>query len=104
MDAIKNFWRIVGNGKEKFINDRSIQSEVGREMQIAVEEIVRAFPNSIKFQIKDVDWDGLKKFRNFIVHHYDNVVWRTMWETSQEKIKETEYACERILEILKDNK
>lgn len=102
--AIKHFWEIIALGKEKFLTDRSTQSEVSREMQIAVEELVRAFPNKIKFKIKDINWHKLKKFRNFLVHNYDNVVWRTMWKVSQEQIKEAEKACKRILEVLDEDK
>lgn len=104
-EAIKNFWRIIKTaGKEKFISDRDTQSSASREMQIAVEEIVRTIPDEIKVQIEDVDWRELKEFRNFIVHHYDDVEWDAMWETAQRKIKETEYACERVLEVLGEKK
>ena len=99
--SIKEFWRLIGYGKEKFINDVDTRSSARSQMQIAVEEMVRTIPDEIKSQIKDVDWHGLKKFRNFLVHNYDNVVWRIMWETSQKQIKETEKACEKVLEVLK---
>lgn len=98
--AIKYFWEIISLGKEKFLTDRNTQNDASREMQKAVEELVRNITREVKKEIKDVHWGNLRKFRNFIVHNYDNVEWETMWEFSQEKIKEAEYACKRILEVL----
>ena len=99
--SIKEFWEVIeGAGKEKFIIDKATQHIARGTMQIAVEELVRQIPNAIKIQIDDVNWADLKRFRNFLVHHYDNVIWRTMWDVSQQKIKETEHACDRVLEVL----
>lgn len=101
--AIKHFWEVIELGKEKFVTDRTTQNDARSEMQKAVEEIVRTIPEKIQLLTKkEIDWHGLRKFRNFLVHHYDNVMWDIMWETAQEKMKETEKACERVLEILRE--
>lgn len=100
LDFIKEYKEGISIEKDAWINDKIMRSFSMKSAQNAIEEIVRAIPKQLKLKIKDVDWNGLKEFRNFIVHHYEDVEWEAMWEFAQGQIKETEKACERILEVL----
>jgi uncharacterized protein with HEPN domain len=88
--------------KKDILTDKDIKDSFRSKIQKPVEEIVRTIPKELKAKIKDVNWAELRRFRNFIVHKYDDVEWDTMWDTALEKMKEIEKACKRVEEVLKE--
>jgi len=54
--------------------------------------------------IKDVDWNGIKGFRNVLVHRYGTIWMDNVWRTITVNVPTLKEACESMLEAIKRSK
>ncbi len=85
-DAIEYIMEYT-NGKdfESFTNDRLTFDATARNFQI-IGEAVKKIPEEITDKYPDIPWKDMARFRDKIVHDYDGVNHRVLWDVIQNKL------------------
>jgi uncharacterized protein with HEPN domain len=82
---------LKGISEEQFTKSLQIQDAVIRRLEI-MGEATKNIPRSLKEKNKQVDWQKISNFRDFITHSYYEVSLNRIWKTCTEdipKIKES---------------
>ena len=95
---------LVGRSKDDYLNDKLLRFGVERGLQVAGEaayQLQRQHPDTAK-RLPSVD--SLVKFRHILVHGYDKLDHREVWDNMHAKLPDLIAACDELLrEIDPDN-
>ncbi len=86
----------AGYTYEEFLNDSKSQDAVIRRFEI-IGEAATCLPDEFRSNHPEVDWQGIRNMRNFLIHVYHAVDMEIIWKTIQEDIGPLLNAVERIL-------
>ena len=82
------------------MRDLKLQDSVLRNLEI-IGEAVGRIPPEVKDQYRHIPWRKIKAMRNFLIHEYDDVDLRIVWEVITKEIPTVK---KEILRILKEYK
>lgn len=92
INKIANFTR---DGRDAFFEDEKTQMAVIRAYEV-IGEIAKRLPNDLLDQYPEAEWKDLKGFRDYLAHHYDEVILYVVWG-SVEKLPILRRAVESLL-------
>jgi uncharacterized protein with HEPN domain len=92
---------VVGMSYEQFENDLRTHYAVTRALEI-VGEATRRLADSFREQYPDVPWRDMAGMRDRIIHGYDNVNLRIVWDVVKQDIPQVRPLIEQILMDLED--
>ena len=87
---------IAGITPEDFLDDSLRQAAVMLRIAIIGEAATR-LSEEFRSNHPEVDWQVIRRMRNFLVHVYDQVNYETVWDTVQQDIPLLLAAIERML-------
>jgi uncharacterized protein with HEPN domain len=92
---------VAGMSYEQFENDLRTHYAVTRALEI-VGEATRRLADSFREQYPDVPWRDMAGMRDRIIHGYDNVNLRIVWDVVKQDIPQVRPLIEQILTDLED--
>jgi uncharacterized protein with HEPN domain len=92
---------VAGMSYEQFENDLRTHYAVTRALEI-VGEATRRLADSFREQYPDVPWRDMAGMRDRIIHGYDNVNLRIVWDVVKQDIPQVRPLIEQILMDLED--
>ncbi|MEW5961671.1 MAG: DUF86 domain-containing protein [Chloroflexota bacterium] len=81
---------------EQFVDDFMINFVVARALEI-VGEATKRLPPSLRDQYPAIPWKDMAGMRDRIIHDYDNVDLRTMWDVVKQEIPQVKPQIQQIL-------
>ncbi|PJF40931.1 MAG: DUF86 domain-containing protein [Chloroflexi bacterium] len=98
LDYIAKVEQFTREGRERFLTDEKTQMATLRGFEV-IGEIAKRLPESLLEQQPEIEWKKIKGFRDFLAHHYEEVLPVIVWE-SVEKLPELRAAVEALLASL----
>jgi uncharacterized protein with HEPN domain len=92
---------VEGMSYEQFENDLRTHYAVTRALEI-VGEATRRLADSFRERYPDVPWRDMAGMRDRIIHGYDNVKLRIVWDVVKRDIPQVRPLIEQILTDLED--
>ncbi|MBZ0289721.1 MAG: DUF86 domain-containing protein [Anaerolineae bacterium] len=65
-------------GRETFAADNKTRKAVIRSYEV-IGEIAKRLPDDLRENHPHIPWSQLIRFRDFLAHHYDEVILETVW-------------------------
>jgi len=97
LDAMEKAQLLVeGVSYERFESDFRVNFAVVRALEI-IGEATKRLPAHVRDRYPEAPWREMAGMRDKIIHGYDNVNLRLVWETVQERIPEVRSLIEQIL-------
>jgi uncharacterized protein with HEPN domain len=87
---------IEGVTYEQFADDFMINFVVARALEI-VGEATKRLPMSLRDQYPAIPWRDMAGVRDRIIHGYDNVDLRTIWDVVKQEIPQVKPQIQQIL-------
>jgi uncharacterized protein with HEPN domain len=87
----------AAKGRDIFMADTVLQDAAIRNYEV-IGEAAKQLSAAILKQAPEVDWRGLKGFRDVLIHAYHNVDLEYVWEMIERKLPELESAVARLIE------
>jgi uncharacterized protein with HEPN domain len=81
---------------EEFGEDYQLNFTVVRALEI-IGEATKRLPESVREQYSEIPWDDMAGMRDRIIHRYDAVNLRIVWETVKRRKPEIKPKIEQIL-------
>ena len=81
--------------EEQFMKDEQVQDAVIRRLEI-IGEATKNVPRSLKDKNKQVPWDRLSHFRDFITHSYYESSMKRVWKVCTEDMPEIKESIKDI--------
>ena len=94
MDKAETF--VAGMSYEQFEDDLRTHFAVTRALEI-VGEATRRLPMSFREQYPDIPWQDMAGMRDKIIHGYDNVNLRIVWDVVTRDIPDVKPQIQQIL-------
>ena len=91
--AIKTFGEFYGD---------SVYQRAASLSLLQIGEYSKGISEELKEKNNDVNWKGLRGFRNILAHTYDRLNWQVVWKLMTEEVPKVHNACKRILEKIED--
>ncbi len=85
----------TAEGKAAFMTDAKTRKAVVRSYEV-VGEIAKRLPDDLRQKYTQVDWRRLIGFRDFLAHHYEEVILELIW-LAVEDLPNLRAAIETIL-------
>jgi len=85
--------------KEEFIRDEEMQVLITRRI-VVLGELVKRLPKELIKANPDIEWKDMIRTRDFLAHHYDNVVVEILYDAVKDKLPSTIKKMKRIKETL----
>jgi uncharacterized protein with HEPN domain len=79
LQEMRDIAEFTQNGKTDFLQDTKTRKAVIRSYEI-MGEIAKRLPESFRQMQTQVDWRRLIGFRDFLAHHYEEVILENVWE------------------------
>jgi uncharacterized protein with HEPN domain len=92
---------VAGMSYEQVENDLRTHYAITRALEI-VGEATRRLADSFREQYPDVPWRDMAGMRDRIIHGYDNVKLRIVWDVVKQDIPQVRPLIEQILTDLED--
>ena len=96
-DTVEELIQEFNNSYELFLEKKSFQLSCGMCV-IQIGELVGRLSADFKEKNSNVDWTGIKAFRNVQAHDYENVDFEIFWRILNKKVPELKSEIEKILE------
>ena len=80
----------------RFVDDFVINFAVARALEI-VGEATKRLPQEVREAYPDIPWRDMAGMRDRIIHGYDNVDLRLMWDVVKQEIPQIKSQLEQIL-------
>jgi uncharacterized protein with HEPN domain len=91
-NKIANFTQ---EGRTAFFEDEKTQLAVIRAYEV-IGEIAKKLPDDLLNQQPEAEWKEIKGFRDFLAHHYDEVLLKIVW-AAVEKLPILQQAIQALL-------
>jgi uncharacterized protein with HEPN domain len=82
LECIERVQRYTTDGLESLLDDQKTQDAVLRNLQVLSESCMR-MSSEIRDRRKEIDWKGIARFRNVVVHDYFEIDLEEIWEIIQ---------------------
>ena len=79
LDCIKKVEEYTKDGRDDFLSSSLKQDAVVRNLQILAESASRV-SEGLKAPHPEIDWRGVRAFRNVLVHDYLSVSYQRVWQ------------------------
>jgi len=87
IDDVKSF---VGDmSYEEFLSDKKVKNATAFSIA-QIGELTTLLSEEAKAELSNIDWKGVKGFRNWVIHNYEKVDLLTFWEVVQDDLPEME--------------
>jgi uncharacterized protein with HEPN domain len=96
LECIDKVRRYTVDGREYFLSDEKTQDAVVRNLQIMAESTQRLSANT-KGQHSEVDWRGIGRFRNLVVHDYQALDFARIWSVIESRLDPLEQVVRQAL-------
>lgn len=100
--CIADIAEYTADGHEVFSGSKLLLDAVVRKLQILAESTIR-LPEDLKTAYPQVDWRGIRGFRNFVVHQYFDVDPEEIWNITQRDLPALSAAVKDALDRLNDS-
>ena len=90
---------IQGATKEQFLQNKLLQDSVAMRLHL-IGEICNKLPNDFRERMPEIPWAEIIGMRNFIGHHYLEIIQETVWNTIKDDLSELKQAL--LNELNKD--
>ena len=81
--------------EEQFMKEEQVQDAVIRRLEI-IGEASKNIPRSLKEKNKQIPWDTLSMFRDFIAHTYYESSMKRVWKVCKEDMPKIKQGLEEI--------
>ena len=81
--------------QQTFLNHSMTYDATLRNLEI-LGEAVKYIPDDVKNQYQEIDWRGIREFRNFVTHAYFKVDPDILWDVITHKIPELQQQLKNI--------
>ncbi|MGD1901208.1 MAG: DUF86 domain-containing protein [Geitlerinemataceae cyanobacterium] len=88
---------LAGTTRDEFLTDRILQDAIVRRIEVAG-EAARRLSDAARNELDDINWPKVVGMRNIMIHQYDRVNFRLVWETATEMLPELARKLETYLE------
>jgi uncharacterized protein with HEPN domain len=102
LERIQRIQQYTASGHAAFQQATIIQDAVLRNLH-TLSESTQRLSDAVKETYPDVDWRGISRFRNVVVHEYLGVDLARIWDIVQHDLPELERSIARILLELDEN-
>ena len=99
LDCIGKVEEYTKDGRENFLSSSLKQDAVVRNLQIMAQSASRVY-KALKSAHHEVDWQGLRAFRNVLVHDYLSVSYQRVWRIVESELPPLKEAVARMLDEL----
>jgi uncharacterized protein with HEPN domain len=79
IDSAKFILELTEDGKERFLEDRTIRDAVLRNLEV-IGEAVKYLSDDIKTQHSDIKWKQVAGLRDILIHGYYRVEPEIIWD------------------------
>ena len=86
---------ISGKSFEEFAADSLLQDGVIRRLEL-LGEMVKRVSENLKTQNPNISWSKMVGMRNFMIHEYDAVDVKILWETATKDIEDLSGLLKKI--------
>lgn len=93
IDMIQKY--LMDISEEEFNRDTKIQDAVIRRLEI-IGEAVSRIPRAVKQANRDINWEYISNYRNFIVHSYFDASIKRVWEVTSRELKDLKNKLKKI--------
>lgn len=73
----------TSSGKQAFLLDNKTRKAVVRSYEV-VGEIAKRLPVELRQRNSQIDWQKLIGFRDFLAHHYEEVIVENVWSAVED--------------------
>lgn len=98
LDYLTRVERFASEGRDAFMQDDKTQFAVIRAYEV-IGEIVKRLPSDLLAGQPQVNWQTLRRFRDFLAHNYEDIDLKTIWE-AVEDLPNLRAAVEALLDGL----
>ena len=98
IDRILNY---TAEGKENFFADERTQDAVIRNFEV-IGEAVKRIPEEYRVNYPSIPWRELSGFRDILIHQYEGVSIKEVWQIIERDLKGIREAISSILPPLDD--
>ena len=88
---------VSGLDQKQFISDSKTIDAVVRNLEIAG-EAAKKLPETIRLQIKDVEWKKIAGLRDILIHQYSGIDNEIIWDILSNKLPPLEKAVKDYLQ------
>lgn len=87
---------------DAFEESYDAQDKILRRLEI-IAEAAKKLPEEIRLKNKNIPWKSIIGLRNIIVHNYDDVNLKEIWQIVKHHLPETKIEIEQIKASLKES-
>jgi uncharacterized protein with HEPN domain len=87
LDYLEHVEQFTSEGREVFLQDQKTQFAVMRAYEV-IGEIVKRLPASLLATQPQINWQTLRRFRDFLAHNYDDLNLVTIWSAVEALLAE----------------
>ncbi len=99
-ECIDRIQAFAKDGKESFFGDLRTQGAILRNLQVLAESATR-LSEDLRNAHSDVDWKGVRGFRNVLVHDYLGIDISDVWDIVEQDLPLLKSAVEAMLNEVK---
>ncbi len=99
LSCIEKVQEYTQDGREDFFSSSLKQDAVVRNLQIVAESASRV-SEELRVAHPEIDWPGMRGFRNVLVHDYLNVDYDLVWGIVRQELPPLKENVARMLEEL----
>lgn len=97
-ECVARIRHCAAGGREKFLSDFVLQDAVIRNYEV-IGEAAKQLDETVLAQAPEVDWRGVKGFRDVLIHAYSEVELDYVWEMIEQKLPALDQAISGLVEI-----
>jgi uncharacterized protein with HEPN domain len=99
-ECIERIRKYTASGRDVFMSDGMIQDAVVRNLQLLAESTLQ-LSDGLKQRYPQIDWRGIKGFRNVVVHDYLGIDIKRVWDSVEHDLDSLKAAVDAMLADIK---
>jgi uncharacterized protein with HEPN domain len=99
LERIERIEQIANEGEGTFVISVMHQDAMIRNFEV-IGEIVKRLDPKLTAQQAQIKWQAVAGFRDVLIHQYDKVILKIVWESAKTVLPDLKQAIQKMLEFL----